>query len=107
MSYELREETRRREKEQRKLAAEHERLLCDMRAVASTAEGARVLAWLIGQGNIFAEEYAPGMHGAYAAGKRTTALRLWKMLGAVLPPGQFVTVTGMHNGEDATHTQGE
>lgn len=92
MSMELREEARRREREQREIRESRERLALDIRSVASRPEGARLLAWLVGLGGIFRADYLPGPDGAYAAGKKAAALDLWHLLREALPRDAFVAI---------------
>lgn len=92
MSFDLREEARRRERERRALAEERESFFRDLRAVAARAEGKRLFRWLLRQGEIFRDDYLPGADGAYSAGRRSLALRLWRLLEEALGRDAFLDV---------------
>ncbi len=102
MTMELREEARQREADRDRLARRRERFARDLRTLAARPEGERFLRWLLEQGNIFAEDYQPGQLGAYAAGKKATAVRLWNLLSEHLEPDAFTAVTGRHEREGET-----
>lgn len=92
MTQELREEARRREREQEETAKRREQFTRDIRFVASFPEGRRFLRWLIERGGIFAEDYQPGPLGAFRAGLRTASIRLWEILRTALPKNEFVRI---------------
>lgn len=92
MSIELREEARRRERERLALAKERETLIHDVRALASKDEGRRFFRWLLRQGGLFRDDYLSGAAGAHAAGRRSLALRLWRLLEESLSRETFVEV---------------
>lgn len=93
MSQELREEARRREEEALERARQREEFERDVALVASRPEGVRFLRWFLEDGDIYAEDYQPGHMGAYQAGRRAAALRLWRILKRILPPRLFAAVT--------------
>ncbi len=93
MSQELRNEARQREAERMRRAAQAERLAEDLTRLANTPEGCRVFRWLLEQGDIFSEDYQPGYPGAYRAGRKAAALRLWNLLESILPHELFAALT--------------
>lgn len=103
MTWELREEARRREEERDELLRRREEFAGDVRRLAALPEGRRFFRWLVDQGNIFAEEYQPGLYGAYRAGLRGFSLRLWRIFRETLSKETFVAVTT----GDETETPGE
>lgn len=92
MSIELRRQEQERRLERELLDKKQEEFAIDLRAVAQTSEGKRLLAWMVGQGNIFRDDYAPGDAGAYAAGKKAAALALARLLREALARDAFLAV---------------
>ncbi|MCD8351435.1 MAG: hypothetical protein LUC93_12580 [Planctomycetaceae bacterium] len=92
MSMELRLEARKRERERELLRKREAEFAGDLRAVAAHAEGKRLLRWLLAQGELFSLDYLPGTAGAYQAGKKATALRLWHLLRDLLAPNAFAEI---------------
>ncbi len=92
MSIELREEAGRREAEQEALRRRREQFALDVGAVASRPEGARLLGRLLAGGGIFRSDYQPGEAGAYQAGKKASALELWRTLRECLPRDRFIAI---------------
>lgn len=92
MTWELREEARRREEERAELARKRELFASDLRTLSAMPEGRRFFRWLIGQGDIFAEDYQPGPMGAYRAGVKAMSIRLWRLLEEQLPADAFVAI---------------
>lgn len=92
MSWELREEARKREEEKERLRRRREEFSRDLCALAALPEGRRFFRWLIDQGNLFAEDWQPGPMGGYQAGLKALSLRLWKRLEETLPPRLFLSI---------------
>ncbi|MCD8138448.1 MAG: hypothetical protein LUE17_01480 [Planctomycetaceae bacterium] len=92
MSMELRLEARRREQERELLRKREAEFAADLRAVAAHAEGKRLLRWLLAQGELFSLDYLPGTAGAYQAGRKATALKLWHLLRGLLAPNAFAEI---------------
>ncbi|MDR1744880.1 MAG: hypothetical protein LBS30_03910 [Planctomycetota bacterium] len=102
MSIELREEARRREAEQEALRKNREQFALDVRAVASRPEGRRLLGRLLARGGIFRSDCWPGAAGAYQAGRKASALELWRTLRECLPRDQFVAIALEEEEHEAT-----
>lgn len=92
MTMDVREEERLRKAEREALDKRREALHRDILALAAQPEGRRLFRWLMDQGNMFADDYQPGYMGAYRAGLRATALRLWRALREILPPTAFASL---------------
>lgn len=92
MSMELRLEARQRERERELLRKREAEFAVRLRALASREDGKRFLRWLLEQGNIFSPDYLPGAAGAYQAGKKATALNLWRLLRDALDPAAFAEI---------------
>ena len=88
----LREEAAQRADEQRKQEADRKRFASDIRAVAATAEGKRVLRWLIEQGKLFEDDFQPNATAAYLSGVKAIPRRLWKALGEHADRNDFITI---------------
>lgn len=92
MTMELRLEARRRKHERELLRKKEAEFAQDLRALASRGDGRRFLRWLLEQGAIFSPDYLPGTAGAYQAGKKATALRLWHLMQDVLAQSVFAGI---------------
>ncbi len=101
MSMELRLEARKRERERELLRKREAEFAADLRALTAHPEGKRLLAWLLAQGELFSPDYLPGTAGAYQAGKKATALRLWHHLRGILSPGAFAEIALDTNRRDS------
>lgn len=99
MTQELREEARRREEERETLARKQEQFGRDLIALAGRQEGRRLFRWLLEQGELFAEDYQAGYPGAYRAGRRSAALRLWNLLARHLSRESFLAIAVPPDGE--------
>lgn len=104
MTIELREEARRREEERERIEMNKEMFARDLRGIASWAEGRRIFRWLLDQGDIFRADYQPGKFGAFQAGRRAAALRLWHTLREHLNPAVFQAIAFQDNEENGTPT---
>lgn len=100
MTIELREEARRREEERERIERNKEMFARDLRSIASWAEGRRVFRWLLDQGDIFRADYQPGKLGAFQAGRRAAALRLWHTLREHLNPTVFQAIAFQNKEEN-------
>lgn len=92
MTMELRLEARRRERERELLRKKEAEFAQDLRTLASRGDGRRFLRWLLEQGALFSPDYLPGTAGAYQAGKKATALRLWRLMRDVLAQSVFAEI---------------
>ncbi len=92
MTMELRLEARRRERERELLRQREAEFAQDLRAIASREDGRRLLRWLLDEGRLFSPDYLPGATGAYQAGKKAAALRLWHLMQGVLAPSVFAEI---------------
>jgi hypothetical protein len=92
MSIELREEARRREREAELLAHKRERFGRDLRELSARPEGRRIFRWLLEQGRIFRIDCGFGRAGAFQAGERAQALRLWRALRENLAAAVFADI---------------
>ena len=89
--------TLREEAEERKQQAEddgkrRERLGQSIRNVAATADGKIVLAWLVGLGNLFADDFQPNAMAAYETGKKAIPRKLWKTLEEHAKRDDFIAI---------------
>ena len=94
MSRELRNEAVERERERERRDERELAFAEDLRALAGTAAGRRFFRWLIDQGNLFADDYAPGPLAGYQAGLKAVPRRLWRRLEDALPPEAFIAIVG-------------
>ena len=90
MSFRSPREERRQAEDQAKAAIEEQKKReTDIRAVAATPEGARLLAWLIHSGGIFSIDFQPNATNPFNQGRRHTAILLWKLLDQCLDNETF------------------
>lgn len=106
MTIELREEARRREAERERTERKKEEFARDLRHTALQPEGKRILRWLLEQGDIYRIDYLPGQLGAYHAGQRAFALRLWHALRHHLDAAAFAALV-LHVEENHSRSEHE
>ncbi len=92
MSWELRQEREKREREMAAFRQKREEFGRDLKTVARLPEGERLLEHLLDYGQIFANVRRSGEDAAYAAGKKAAALELWHTLRLNLEPESFIRI---------------
>ncbi len=92
MSWEIRQEREKRERELETFRRKREEFGRDLKCIAGTAEGERLFQRLIDYGQIFANVRRSGEDAAYAAGKKAAALELWHTLRLNLEPESFIRI---------------
>ena len=75
-----REEARIKDEEQKRGEQEKARFALALKSVAATADGKRVLSWIIAQGKIISDEFTPSAQHAYNSGLKAVPVRLWQKL---------------------------
>ncbi len=92
MSWEIRQEREKREREMEAFRKKREEFGRDLKTVARLPEGERLLERLLDYGQIFANVRRSGEDAAYAAGKKAAALELWHTLRLNLEPESFIRI---------------
>ncbi len=99
MTMELRREAASREEERLALRRKEVEFARDVRAVALSPEGGRLLRRIFADADLFEPSWTPGEAGAYRAGRRALALELWSVVRAAVPRGEAVNLLMAEKGE--------
>lgn len=99
MTMELRREAALREEERLALRRKELDFARDVRLVAGSPEGRRLLRRLLEDADIFNPSWTPGEPGAYQAGKKAQGLSLWRILRKALPDAASLELLLENKGE--------
>lgn len=88
----IREGMAEREKQAREMQQRRERFGQAVRNVAATPDGKIVLAWLVGLGDLFADDFQPNAMAAYMSGRKSIPRALWKTLEEHAKRDDFIAI---------------
>ena len=88
----IREGMAEREEQALEMEQRRQRFGQAVRNVAATPDGKIVLAWLVGLGNLFADDFQPNAMAAYISGRKSIPRALWKTLEEHAKRDDFIAI---------------